>query len=104
MPPYGKIKPNFFYKYLSEVNQKLDRRDLWLGKENGKCMKRSHVVTIFLNNSRLVHRNKSSNEALIAKRIVCPDKLLKEHIGKFGLSNELGLYNSSSCFRTLSRL
>ena len=66
---------------------------LWPGKENGKCMKRSHVVTIFLNNSRLVHRNKSSNEALIAKRIVCPNKLLKEHIGKFGLSNELGLYN-----------
>ena len=62
MPPYGKIESNFFYKFLSEVNQKLDRWDFYSGKENDWCMKFSYIVTIFLNNCRLVHRNKSSNE------------------------------------------
>ena len=68
-------------------------------------MKFSYIVTIFLNNCWLMHRNKSSNEAdLIAKRTVCPKKLLKEHIEKFELRNELGFMYNEQQFRTLPRL
>ena len=28
MPPYGKMKSNFFYKYLSEVSLKLDQDEI----------------------------------------------------------------------------
>ena len=63
-------------------------------------MKFSYIVIIFLNNCRLIHRNKSRNEAgPIAKWTVCPNKLLKEHIGKFELRNELGfVYNEQLMF------
>ena len=73
---------------------------MYQGKENGKCMKFSYIVTTFLNNCRLMHRNKSRDEAdLIAKRTVCPNKLLKERIGNFQLRNELGfVYNEQLMF------
>ena len=73
---------------------------MYLGKENGTFMKFSYIVTIFLKNCQLMHPNKSRNEAdLIAKRIVCPNKFLKEHIGKFKLRNELGfVYNEQLMF------
>ena len=47
-----------------------------------------------------MHRNKSRNEAdLIAKKTVCPNKLLKERIGNFQLRNELGfVYNEQLMF------
>ena len=42
----------------------------------------SYIVTIFFNNCRLINRNKSRNESLIAKKTVFPNKLLKEHFGE----------------------
>ena len=73
---------------------------MYLGQENGKFMKFSYIATIFLKNCRLMHHNKSRNEAdLIAKRIFCPGKLLKGDIGKFKLRNELGfVYNEQLKF------